>query len=115
MWLYRDLLSGALTPDRLCGMSPQEMASNKLKDERAARMKTMMDDSTVQEPDRIETDEYPCPKCHATKAAMRDLRSRNQNDMKSEIWGSGATDQAESAQEIKCMVCNHTWIKKHYT
>ena len=106
--LRKRVLDGELSPEALCELSPDELATDDMKrkrekmEERSYKRRTRTTSDTL-----TDTTKYHCKECDSTDCAYADLRG-HRDIRKNETWGSN-----ESADDARVMVvckeCRAEW------
>ena len=97
--LRRRVLDGELSPEALCELSPDELATDEMKrkrekmEERSYKRRTRTTTDTL-----TDTTKYHCKDCDSNECAYADLKG-HRDIRKNETWGSN-----ESADDARVMV-----------
>ena len=110
------VLSGALAPTKLVAMTPDELATDGLREmrtemnEKATRRRTR----STGVGDAIETKKYRCDDCASAGAEKLNncayFNLQNHRDVrKNETWGSKDSQQDDGRVLVRCLECNAEW------
>ena len=74
--LCASVMTGAITPAKLVTMTPQEMASDEIKELRRKIEQNNLDACQMAKPSQIETEMFKCGKCGSRKTSYFQLQTR---------------------------------------
>lgn len=78
--LRQSVLNGEISAERLCSMSPQEMASDELKKERERINKKNEDNAKLPEPQVTTSSMYKCGKCGKRETTFFQMQTRSADE-----------------------------------
>jgi len=93
--LCASVMKGVIIPSKLVNMTPQEMASDDIKEQRRKIEQNNLDACQMAKPSQIETDMFKCGKCGSRKTAYFQLQTRSADEPMTTFHN--------------CNACGHRW------
>lgn len=93
--LCASVMTGAITPAKLVTMTPQEMASDEIKELRRKIEQNNLDACQMAKPSQIETEMFKCGKCGSRKTSYFQLQTRSADEPMTTFHN--------------CTGCGHRW------
>lgn len=108
--LRRRVVDGDITPKRLCALTPDELATDQLRERRAAAEERATRKRTRGAMDgAVTTDKYHCAECGEKDCAYVNVSGRRDVG-KGETWGS--SDAADETKVlVVCRACRFEWTQ----